>query len=232
MYHRRTLDLLRALAANGAEGEVKSSVCRALGGCEPSAFREVASEILDVADVCAGAGLTDLAMRLARAVAGQARGAGARWGRIDVFSEDLRARALRFQRFLDATPRSGEVDVATPRSVEADARSTDPQMPTLKVKDTTVELNEEGYLADLSQWNEDVACALAATEGVHELTKDHWKVANYLRQHYLEHGLAPMVRKLCKETGLTLKRIFELYPSGPAKGGCKVAGLPNGKGCI
>jgi len=27
----------------------------------------------------------------------------------------------------------------------------------------------------------------------------------------------PMVRKLCKDTGFTLKEVYELFPSGPAK---------------
>ena len=73
---------------------------------------------------------------------------------------------------------------------------------------------------------------LAGREGVAELTPEHWRVVRYLHQHYLDHRVAPMIRKLCKETRLTLKRIYELFPSGPAKGACKVAGLPNGKGCV
>ena len=41
-----------------------------------------------------------------------------------------------------------------------------------------------------------------------------------------------MVRKLCKETDLKLSRIYELFPSGPANGACKVAGLPKPTGCV
>jgi len=41
-----------------------------------------------------------------------------------------------------------------------------------------------------------------------------------------------MVRKVCKNTGLSLKKIFELFPSGPAKGACKIAGLPKPDGCV
>ena len=105
-------------------------------------------------------------------------------------------------------------------------------MPDLKVGDTTIEVNEDGFIVDPDRWNEEIAAALAATEGVGELTPDHWRVARYLREHYLEFGLAPMIRKLCKATGFKLKRIYELFPSGPAKGACKVAGLPNAKGCV
>ena len=41
-----------------------------------------------------------------------------------------------------------------------------------------------------------------------------------------------MIRKLCKQSGVTLKRIYELFPAGPAKGACRVAGMPNANGCV
>jgi TusE/DsrC/DsvC family sulfur relay protein len=41
-----------------------------------------------------------------------------------------------------------------------------------------------------------------------------------------------MIRKLCKETGFSLKKVYELFPSGPAKGACKVAGLSKPTGCV
>jgi len=44
--------------------------------------------------------------------------------------------------------------------------------------------------------------------------------------------LAPMIRLLCQETGFSLRKIYELFPSGPAKGACKVAGLPKPDGCV
>ena len=105
-------------------------------------------------------------------------------------------------------------------------------MPALQVGNTTLELNDQGFLQQPELWNEEVARALAAKDGVSELTPEHWKVVRYLREHWLEHGLAPMVRKLCKQTGVTLKRIYELFPAGPAKGACKVAGMPNANGCV
>ena len=105
-------------------------------------------------------------------------------------------------------------------------------MPQLEVGDMTLETNENGFIQEPDRWNDEVAAALAATEGVDELTADHWKVVRYLRKHYLDFGLAPMIRKLCKQTGFRLQQIYELFPSGPAKGACKVAGLPNSNGCV
>ncbi|MFH2204968.1 MAG: TusE/DsrC/DsvC family sulfur relay protein [Elusimicrobiota bacterium] len=95
-----------------------------------------------------------------------------------------------------------------------------------------IEVDEDGFMMEPETWNETVAKALAVTEGVNEMTEDHWKLVNYLRDYYQKFGIAPMIRKLCKQTGFPLKRIYELYPSGPAKGACKVAGLAKPTGCV
>ncbi len=105
-------------------------------------------------------------------------------------------------------------------------------MPNIEVNGQTVELDEDGFLVKLDEWNEDVAKFLAKEEGVDELTEDHWKIINYLKGYFAEYGIAPMVRKMTKESGYSLKEIYDLFPSGPAKGACKVAGLPKPTGCV
>ena len=103
----------------------------------------------------------------------------------------------------------------------------------LEVSGKKVELNEEGFLMDSNQWDKDVAEALAkAADGIDNLTSEHWVIIEFIRNHYLETNLAPMVRSICKTTGLPLRRIYELFPSGPAKGACKIAGLPKPDGCV
>lgn len=105
-------------------------------------------------------------------------------------------------------------------------------MAELIVNGQSIPLDEDGFLEDTELWNEEVAKALALTEDVEELTEDHWKIINYLRDYFAKFGVAPMVRKLCKETGCDLKTIYELFPSGPAKGACKIAGLLKPTGCV
>jgi len=105
-------------------------------------------------------------------------------------------------------------------------------MATFKHGNVEIEVDEDGFMQEPELWNEDVAKALATTEGVEDLNPDHWKVVNYLRDYYEKFQVAPMIRKLCKETGFSLKEIYELFPSGPAKGACKVAGLAKPTGCV
>jgi TusE/DsrC/DsvC family sulfur relay protein len=109
----------------------------------------------------------------------------------------------------------------------------DGMMPTLEYAGRNLELNDDGFLVHPEEWDEDLACFLARTaEGLEALGPDHWAVLRFIRGHYLAHGSAPMVRLLCKATGLHLRRVYQLFPSGPARGACKVAGLPKPDGCV
>ncbi|MGQ9584011.1 MAG: TusE/DsrC/DsvC family sulfur relay protein [Anaerolineae bacterium] len=106
-------------------------------------------------------------------------------------------------------------------------------MPTIELGGQTYEVDEDGFLQEPDKWSEKFAALYASAEGIEgELTEDHWKVIRYLREYYQQFGIAPMIRKLCKETGFNLKYIYELFPSGPAKGACKLAGLPKPTGCV
>lgn len=102
----------------------------------------------------------------------------------------------------------------------------------VEVSGKQIEVDEDGFIVEPSLWNEDIVKVFAKLEDVEELTENHWKVINYLRDYYKKFGIAPMIRKLCKETGFTLKQIYEMFPSGPAKGACKLAGLPKPTGCV
>ncbi len=105
-------------------------------------------------------------------------------------------------------------------------------MPMFEKGNVKVEVDEDGFLVSPDDWTEDIAIAIAETEEINELTEEHWAMIRYLRDYFKKFGVAPMIRKLCKETGTPLKKIYELFPSGPAKGACKLAGLPKPTGCV
>ncbi|MCP4291200.1 MAG: TusE/DsrC/DsvC family sulfur relay protein [bacterium] len=105
-------------------------------------------------------------------------------------------------------------------------------MPIFENGKIRVDLDEKGYLLDPEQWNDKVAQALAQDEGIDKLTEEHWRVIDYLREFQEEHNTAPMIRILCRETGYTLMQIYDLFENGPAKGACRVAGLPRPDSCV
>jgi tRNA 2-thiouridine synthesizing protein E len=100
------------------------------------------------------------------------------------------------------------------------------------------ESDEEGYLVDVDSWNENLASLIAKEEEI-EMTDEHWKVVNFLREYYNEYQIAPAIRVLIKAVKKTLgadkgsnKYLYKLFPYGPAKQACKIAGLPKPTGCI
>jgi len=93
-------------------------------------------------------------------------------------------------------------------------------------------VDEEGFLQQPELWDDDVARLFATTEGIAEMNEQQWALVRYIRGYWLEHQTAPMIRKLCQATNVNLRTIFKLFPSGPAKGACKVAGLPKPEGCV
>lgn len=102
----------------------------------------------------------------------------------------------------------------------------------LKVNGKLIELNDDGFLVHPEDWSEDVARAYGALENIAELSEEHWKVIYYLRDYYERFRIAPMIRKLCKDTGLNMKEMEHLFTPGPLKGACRLAGLPKPAGCL
>jgi len=107
----------------------------------------------------------------------------------------------------------------------------------LEINDTALNTDTEGYLLNLADWSPEVAGRLAEEENI-ALTDAHWEVINFLRDYYAEYQIAPAVRVMTKAIGKQLgeekgnsKYLFELFPYGPAKQGCKLAGLPKPTGC-
>lgn len=99
-------------------------------------------------------------------------------------------------------------------------------------KGSSYDVDEDGFIQSFEEWNKDWVDYVKGSEGIEELTDEHWKVINVLQDYYKKNGIAPMVRILSKVTGYKLKYIYELFPSGPGKGACKMAGLPKPTGCV
>lgn len=107
-----------------------------------------------------------------------------------------------------------------------------------QVNGQTIEHDEEGYIDDLADWSRDVAGVIAQAEGI-DMSDQHWAVIEFLRNYYDEYQIAPAVRVLVraikKEMGPEIgnnAHMNGLFPGGPAKQACKIAGLPKPTGCI
>ncbi len=105
-------------------------------------------------------------------------------------------------------------------------------MPQVEFAGKTFTVDEDGFIDDYANWSEEWVQYVKKEEGIDELGDEHRLVVKTLREYYEKNGIAPMVRVLSKVTGFKLKHIYELFPSGPGKGACKMAGLPKPTGCV
>ncbi|MCU0560921.1 MAG: TusE/DsrC/DsvC family sulfur relay protein [Desulfobacterales bacterium] len=105
-------------------------------------------------------------------------------------------------------------------------------MPTVEFMGKTFNVDEDGFIDSYNNYCPEWVQYVKAQEGIDELTDEHKKLVDVLRDYYEKNGIAPMVRVLSKVTGFKLKHIYELFPSGPGKGACKMAGLPKPTGCV
>ena len=88
-----------------------------------------------------------------------------------------------------------------------------------------------GLLRELGPWSKEIDENLAREEHI-QLTDEHWKVINYLRDLYREVGDAPNARALlhsmeerfAAEGGR--KWLYRIFPYGPVTQGCKISALP------
>ena len=95
-----------------------------------------------------------------------------------------------------------------------------------------VELNEEGFLVNPADWNKDIALEIAQSEGISELTDDHWNIIDFSRANAEKSGAAPTLRQISKGAGVPTKSLFKLFPKGPAKKVAKISGLGKPEGCV
>ena len=105
-------------------------------------------------------------------------------------------------------------------------------METVEYLGKTFSVDEDGFIDDFNNYCPEWEQWVKTVEGIEEINDEHRKLVTVLRDYYEKNGIAPMVRILSKVTGFKLKHIYELFPSGPGKGACKMAGLPKPTGCV
>jgi len=94
----------------------------------------------------------------------------------------------------------------------------------------TVEVTEDGFLTDPTQWNKEIAAEMAKEHDI-ELTDKHFEVLDFLREKY-EAGEGLTIRKVGKSGIVDIKGLYKLFPKGPLKLSSKFAGIPKPTSCV
>jgi dissimilatory sulfite reductase related protein len=105
-------------------------------------------------------------------------------------------------------------------------------MPVIEYENKVFAVDEDGFLKSFSDWCPEWVEFNKISQRIIALTEEHWSLIKVLQDYYRENGETPGARILSKATGFKMKHIFELFPAGPGKGACKIAGLPQPKGCV
>ena len=101
-----------------------------------------------------------------------------------------------------------------------------------EMKGHEVDVNEEGFLVDSSQWTPEVAEAIAEEAGIGPLTEQHWKVITFCREDAAREGQPPGLRRISKLSGVGTKELYQLFPKKPAKKMSYISGLQKPVGCV
>lgn len=101
-----------------------------------------------------------------------------------------------------------------------------------------IPVTKEGFLCDHLDWSLDVASILAERNGI-EMTQAHWEIVDYTRTYYLTYKHLPNTRVFIKGVKKTLgpnkgnsRYLHHLFPEGPLRYACKLAGLPKPPSCL
>lgn len=98
------------------------------------------------------------------------------------------------------------------------------------IAQTTISVDQEGYLTDFSQWTKEIGEEIAKEQGI-EMTDKHWEIIDYIQKKFKEEE--PLSIRGIKKSGvIDIKQFYALFPGGPLKKATMVAGVPKPKSCI
>lgn len=85
--------------------------------------------------------------------------------------------------------------------------------------------DEDGFLLEPAAWTIDLARDLALGEGIARLDYEHWRVLHFIRDYHARFGAAPLIRRVCRRSGLARSDVKRLFAS--CRSAWRIAGLPH-----
>ncbi|MGJ0492199.1 TusE/DsrC/DsvC family sulfur relay protein [Methylobacter sp.] len=108
----------------------------------------------------------------------------------------------------------------------------------LTVQGRSLDVTDQGFLVNAADWNEEVARRLAESDNI-ELDERHWEIILFIRDYYQQFKHLPNARVFTKAVAKALgeekgnsRYLHKLFPEGPLKYACKLAGLPKPPTCL
>jgi dissimilatory sulfite reductase related protein len=99
-----------------------------------------------------------------------------------------------------------------------------------QIANATIEVNEEGFLTNFSEWNKEIGGELANESNI-DLTRRHWEIIDYIQDEFKKE-IPLSIRKIGKSGVVDIKEFYQLFPKAPLKTATKIAGVPKPASCI
>ncbi len=103
-------------------------------------------------------------------------------------------------------------------------------MATKTIAGVDIQVNDEGYMEDASQWTKEIATEIAKEEGI-ELTDKHFELIDFIRNKVAQ-GEGLTIRGIGKSGVVNAKEFYQLFPGAPLKKATKISGVPKPTSCI
>ena len=100
-----------------------------------------------------------------------------------------------------------------------------------QINGSVIDVTDEGYMTNHSQWNKVIAETLAEEQGI-KLNAEHWQVLDFIDKDFKEKGVVPGMRRMNKIGGIPTKELYALFPGGPIKKAAMIAGYPKPASCV
>ena len=100
-----------------------------------------------------------------------------------------------------------------------------------EISGKTIDVNDEGYLTEMSEWTKEVATGIASEEGINELNDTHFKVLEFMREK-ANNGETLTIRAVGKSGITDIKGFYQLFPGAPLKKASKIAGIAKPSSCV
>ncbi len=103
-------------------------------------------------------------------------------------------------------------------------------MSTKTIIGVEINVDDEGYMTDISQWTKEIGTKIAKEEGI-ELTDKHYELIEFIRNKVsADEGLT--IRGIGKSGIVNAKEFYQLFPGAPLKKATKISGVPKPTSCI
>lgn len=108
----------------------------------------------------------------------------------------------------------------------------------LKINGQELATTEQGFLVNYQDWTRQVAEQMAQQERLILMT-EHWEILVFIQDYYQRYQHLPnsrlFVKAIAKKLGVEKGNshyLQGLFPKGPLKIACKLAGLPKPPTCL